>query len=48
MLNLSGCLCARNLFSEQDDPEVQQRIRENASTMTKMQEIKHKVLIIKI
>jgi hypothetical protein len=41
-------LSIRNLFSEQDDPEVQQRIRENASTMTKMQEIKHKVPLIKI
>jgi hypothetical protein len=48
MIMLSGGLCVRNLFSEQDDPEVQQRIRENASTMTKMQEIKHKVPLIKI
>ena len=26
----------RNLFAEQDDPEVEQRIRENANTMSKM------------
>ena len=30
----------RNLFAEQDDPEVEQRIRENANTMSKMHEIK--------
>ena len=30
----------RNLFAEQDDPEVEQRIRENANTMSKMHELR--------
>ena len=30
----------KNLFAEPDDPEVQERLRENAHTMSKMQEIR--------
>ena len=33
----------RNLFAEPDDQDVQQRIKENANTMSKMQEIKNKM-----
>lgn len=33
----------RNLFAEQDDPDVQQRIQENANTMSKMQDLKNKM-----
>ena len=33
----------RNLFAEQDDPEVQERLNENANTMSKMQEIRNKI-----
>ena len=34
----------KNLFAEPDDPEVQERLRENANTMSKMQEIRNKLL----
>ena len=37
--SLSGT-SIRNLFAEQDDPEVQERLQENANTMSKMQDIK--------
>ena len=30
----------RNLFAEQDDPEVEQRIKENANTMSKMHDVR--------
>ena len=33
----------KNLFAEPDDPEVQERLRENAHTMSKMQEIRSKL-----
>ena len=33
----------KNLFAEPDDPEVQERLRENAHTMSKMQEIRTKL-----
>ena len=33
----------RNLFAEPDDQDVQQRIKENANTMSKMQDIKNKM-----
>ena len=33
----------KNLFAEPDDPEVQERLRENANTMSKMQDIKNKL-----
>ena len=35
----------KNLFAEQDDPEVQERLQENANTMSKMQELRNKIQV---